>query len=83
MRPPVISGRRFWLIAEAVPALAPVFQAPPKVASDDGSRPDTAHKIWKPENRRQAPKLRLGDKSIGIWVLYLWLHLFYSPTTYC
>jgi hypothetical protein len=83
MRFPVISGKRFWLVAEAVLASAPVFQAPPTVASDDGSRTKMAHKIWKRENRRQAPKLRLGDKSIGIRVRYLWLHLLYSPTTYC
>jgi hypothetical protein len=83
MRLPVISGKRFWLVAEAVLGSAPVLQALPTVASDDDNRPDTAHKIWNRQNRRQAPKLRLGDKSIGIRARYLWLHFFYSPTTYC
>ena len=76
-------ARSFRAIVEAFPASAPVFQAPPMVASADSNRPNTVHKIWNRENRRQAPKLRLGDKSIGIRARYLWLHLFYSPTTYC
>jgi hypothetical protein len=79
----VISRGVFRALVGAFPALTPVFQVPPMVASADSNRPNTAHKIWNRENRRQAPKLRLGDKSIGIRVRYLWLHFFYSPTTYC
>jgi hypothetical protein len=79
----VISSGVFRTLAGAAPAFAPVFQLPPRVASGEDRRLKSAHKIWAREIDRNLPKLRLGDKSIGIWALYLWLHSLSQPTTYC
>jgi hypothetical protein len=67
----LISRGVFRALAGAAPGFAPVFQVPPMVACGNGKRLIVAHKIWKRENSIFAPKLRLGDKSIGIGLLYL------------
>jgi hypothetical protein len=58
MRIPVISGRRFWPVVEAVPAFSPVFHVPPMVEGVQNGRPISAHKIW---GRKKAPSGALSS----------------------